>query len=168
MEFFEKHRFDELFYEADQYINDKRYADAMQQLEAILAEAPQYGKAYNHLAWLYETKYRDYGRAEAYYKKCIEFEPGYTPAYLNLAAVLSSMNKYDDLEKLLQQAMDVPGINKATVNNEFGIMYELKGDYTKAVEHYKLAILFTLSDANIDTYQASINRCRKKEQILKM
>ncbi len=166
MEFYDKIRLDELFYEADQNIKDQRYADAMQTLEAILAEAPEYGKAYNHLGWLYETKYRDFKKAEAFYKKCLTYEPEYTPVYLNLAMVLSSMGKWDELEKLLRQALEVPGIDRASIYNEFGIMYELCGNYAEAIEHYKLAIRFTLSDTNLETYKGSIDRCKRKQEVL--
>jgi tetratricopeptide (TPR) repeat protein len=167
MEFFDKIRLDELFYEADQQIKEQKYADAMQTLEAILAEAPKYGKAYNHLGWLYETKYRDFKKAEEFYIKCLEYEPEYTPVYLNLAVVLSAMGKYEELENLLNKALVIPGIDRATIYNEYAIMNELKTDYAKAIEHYKLAIRYSLNDNNIDTYKNSIQRCRNKAEILK-
>lgn len=163
MEFYDKIRLDELFYEADQQIKDQRYADAMQTLEAIIVEAPEYGKAYNHLAWLYENKYRDYKKAEAHYNLCLLHEPEYTPAYLNMAAVLSNMGKWKELETLLKKAIEVPGIDRASVYNESAIMYELQKDYPKAIENYKLAIQYTLNDSYLETYKASIERCNKKK-----
>ena len=166
MEFYDKLRLDDSFYEADQYIKEQRYADAMQTLEAILAEAPEYGKAYNHLGWLYETKYRDVKRAEEYYKKCLEYEPEYTPVYLNLAVALSNMNKWNELESLLLQALEVPGIDRASMFNEYAIMHELKGEYDEAIQKFKEAIRSTLNDANLDTYKASIKRCQTKKEIL--
>ena len=129
MEFFEKLKLDDLFYEADAKIKEGKHADAMQTLEAILAEAPDYGKAYNHLAWLYDTKYRNMAKAAEYYEK-------------------------------------VPGVDKASVYNEYGIMYEMQGRYDEAVKKYKEAIRFTLVTANIDTYQSSIKRCQKKKELL--
>lgn len=166
MEFYDKIRLDELFYEADQNIKDQRYADAMQTLEAILAEAPEYGKAYNHLGWLYETKYRDFKKAESFYKKCMEHEPEYTPVYLNLAMILSGMGKWAELEMLLGQALEVPGIDKPSVYNEFGIMHEMQGDYQRATDNFKKAIRYTLSDANLEAYKASIDRCKRKQEVL--
>ncbi|RFM27964.1 tetratricopeptide repeat protein [Deminuibacter soli] len=166
MEFYDKIRLDELFYEADQNIKDQRYADAMQTLEAILAEAPEYGKAYNHLGWLYETKYRDFKKAESFYKKCMEHEPEYTPVYLNLAMILSGMGKWDELEALLMRALDVPGIDRPSIYNEFGIMFEMLGDYGMATDHFKKAIRYTLSDTNLEAYKASIDRCKRKQEVL--
>ncbi len=166
MEFYEKLKLDDLFYEADAKIKERNYADAMQTLEAILAEAPEYGKAYNHLAWLYDTKYRDLRKAAEYYQKCLLYEPEYAPVYMNYASVLSTMNRWKELEDLLVKALDVPAVDKATVYNEYGIMYELQGHYDEAVKKYKEAIRYTLVTANIDTYQSSIARCQKKKQLL--
>ena len=166
MEFYEKLKLDDLFYEADAKIKERNYADAMQTLEAILAEAPEYGKAYNHLAWLYDTKYRDLRKAAEYYQKCLLYEPEYAPVYMNYASVLSTMNRWKELEDLLVKALDVPAVDKATVYNEYGIMYELQGHYDEAVKKYKEAIRHTLITANVDTYQSSIARCQKKKQLL--
>ena len=166
MEFYEKLKLDDLFYEADAKIKERNYADAMQTLEAILAEAPEYGKAYNHLAWLYDTKYRDLKRAAEYYEKCLLYEPEYTPVYLNYAAVLSTMNRWKELEELLLKALEVPGVDKASVYNEYGIMDEMQGHYDDAILKYREAIRFTLITANIDTYQSSIKRCQKKKELL--
>lgn len=166
MEFYERLKLDDLFYEADAKIKDRNYADAMQTLEAILAEAPDYGKAYNHLAWLYDTKYRDLNKAAEYYQKCLVYEPEYAPVYLNYAAVLSTMHKWKELEELLRKALDVPAVDKASVYNEYGIMNELRGNYEEAIKNYKDAIRYTLVTENIDTYQSSVKRCQTKKSLL--
>lgn len=166
MEFFDKLRLDEWFYEADQNIKDQRYADAMQTLEAILAESPTYGKAYNHLGWLYETKYRDLKKAEEYYKKCLEIEPEYAPVYMNLAVVLSGMEKWEELQQLLDRALEMPGVDKSAVYNEYAIMYELQGKYDQAIQQYKNAIRYTLKESNLDNYRNAIRRCKSKQEIL--
>ncbi len=166
MEFYERLKLDDLFYEADAKIKEGHYADAMQTLEAIVADAPEYGKAYNHLAWLYDTKYRNQSKAAEYYEKCLQYEPEYSPVYLNYAAVLSTMNKWKELEELLNKALDVSGVDKASIYNEYGIMNELKGNYEEAIGKYKEAMRCTLVTENIDTYQSSIKRCQKKKELL--
>ncbi len=167
MEFYDKLKLDDLFYEADNKIKERNYADAMQILEAILAESPEYGKAYNHLAWLYDTKYRNLNKAAEYYQKCLLYEPEYTPVYLNYASVLSNMNKWKELEELLIKALDVPGVDKASIYNEYGIMYELQGYYDDAIKKFKEAIRYTLINANLETYKSSVKRCEMKKELLK-
>ena len=159
---------DELFFEADNLIKEKRFTEAIQKLEAILTDAPDYGKAYNHLGWIYETQYRDYSKSEELYRRCIALTPEYTPVYGNLSITLSTVNKLDEQEQLLNQAIKVPGIDRPLIYNEFGIMYEMKGDFDNAVEHYKKAIIASLNDANIEIYSKSIERCKKKKEMLKM
>lgn len=159
---------DELFFEADNLIKEKRFTEAIQKLEAILTDAPDYGKAYNHLGWIYETQYRDYIKSEELYRKCIAISPQYTAAYGNLSITLSTLNKFDDQELLLNQALVVPGIDKPMILNEFGILYEMKGDFDKAIEYYKKAIIASLNDANIDIYSKSVERCKKKKEMMKM
>jgi tetratricopeptide (TPR) repeat protein len=159
---------DELFFEADNLIKDKHFPEAIQKLEAILTDDPTYGKAYNHLGWIYETQYRDYIKSEELYRKCIAISPNYTSAYGNLSITLSTLNKLDEQEKLLHQALTVPGIDKPMILNEFGIMYEMKGDFDKAIEHYKKAIIASLNDANIEIYSKSVERCKKKKEMMKM
>lgn len=166
MDSFQRLKLDELFFEADQLIAEKRFADAINTLESILIEAPDYGKAYNHLGWIYETKYKDLSKAEEFYKKCILYDPAYPAIYINLAVVLSSLAKYDELEAHLTRALQVPGVDKAGMYNEFGIMYELQGKYNQAIENYKNAIRSTLSEANVETYSKSIKRCKTKMEIL--
>jgi tetratricopeptide (TPR) repeat protein len=166
MDSFQRLKLDELFFEADQMIAEKNFSDAINTLESILIEAPDYGKAYNHLGWIYETKYKDINKAESFYKKCLLYSPDYPAIYINFAVVLSSLGKYDELEAHLTQALQVAGVDKASIYNEFGIMYELQGKFNQAIESYKNAVRNTLSDANIETYGKSIKRCKTKMEIL--
>ncbi len=94
---------DELFFEADNLIKEKRFTEAIQKLEAILTDAPDYGKAYNHLGWIYETQYRDYSKSEELYRRCIALTPEYTPVYGNLSITLSTVNKLDEQEQKKQR-----------------------------------------------------------------
>jgi tetratricopeptide (TPR) repeat protein len=166
MDYLQQQRLDDLFFEADALIKDQKYTDAIATLEAILVEAPDYGKAYNHLGWIFETKYRDYKKAEDHYRKCIAYAPEYTPVYLNISIALSTMGKYEEQEKILLDALQVPGIDRATINNELGMKNELTGAFELAIEYYKTAIRFSLVDANVDLYVSSMERCKKKKQIL--
>lgn len=162
MDFLQKQRLDDLFFEADMLIKEKKITEAISVLEAILVEAPDYGRAYNHLGWIFETQYRDFIKAEDMYKRCIALDPNYTPIYLNTSILLSTLGKYDEQKELLAKALTVPGIDKPGMYNEMAIACEMQGQYDEAMAHYKTAIRLSLVDANIDTYMASIERCKKK------
>jgi tetratricopeptide (TPR) repeat protein len=166
MSVYENLEFEDMLFEADDLIRNNKIADAVALLEGIIQQAPDFGKAYNHLGWVFETKLKDVSRAEKMYRQCLAFNPAYSPVYLNLSIVLSSLGKYDELEVLLGQAMLIPGIDKAAIHNEFGILHELKLEFNKAIEQFKIAVRFSLSDLNVDTYLKSIDRCRKKRDLL--
>lgn len=166
MDFLQKQQLDDLFFEADSLIKERKITEAISTLEAILVEAPDYGRAYNHLGWIYETQYRDYAKAEDFYKRCIALDPNYTPAYLNLSINLSTLGKYEEQLTYLDAALLIPGIDRAGMHNEMAIAKELLGQFEEAIRFYKEAIRFTLVDANLATYSASIDRCMRKVEIL--
>jgi Tfp pilus assembly protein PilF len=151
--------------EADRLISDQRIGEAFTKLTSIIQEMPDFGKAYNHIGWIYETKYKDFPNAEKYYKQAIEYAPDYSAGYYNYAVVLSSLQKWDELTALLNKAMQVPGINRGTIYNEFGIMYEAQGKYNEAIEAYKNYIKSSFDNKQVDTATDSIERCKKKAQI---
>ncbi|MCB0819217.1 MAG: tetratricopeptide repeat protein [Bacteroidetes bacterium] len=158
--------YEDLLFEADDLIRNNRISEAVGLLEGVIAQAPDFGKAYNHLGWIYETKLKDFYTAEEMYKQCIAYNPDYPPVYLNLSIVLSSLEKYKELEDHLNKALKVAGVDKSSIHNEFGILRELQLDFNDAVRHFKDAIRYCLNDANLETYSKSIERCRKKREIL--
>lgn len=153
---------DNLFFEADNLIKENLIGDAYNKLLTIIQKNPRYGRAYNHLGWLFETKYKDLNKAEEYYQKALEYSPEYIPIYLNYAICLSTMGKYNELKEFLDKAILVAGVNKSQINNEYGIMYEMQGDFEKAISYYQTAINQSLNSNDISIYQESIDRCAKK------
>lgn len=157
---------EEKFIEADNLIKDNYIADATRVLNEILAEAPDFGKAHNHLGWIFETKIKDYVKAAEHYKYALKFSPEYAASYYNYAILLSTTRNYDELEKLLNDALKITGINFATIYNEFAIMYEAKGNYEEAIKNYKLYIQNSYDNKMIETAADSIKRCERKKELL--
>ncbi len=156
---------DRLFFKADNDIKEGFIAEAYDTLQYIIEQDGEYGKAYNHLGWIYETKYKNYNKAEECYRLAVKYAPEYTAAYVNYSILLSTLEKYDKLTALLEKSLTVAGINKAKVWNEYGIMYEMQGLYAEGISAYKKAIQYSLSDEDIDKFEKSIHRIRKKENI---
>lgn len=157
---------EELFAQADKLINDGAIMDAVDKLSQIIKRNPRFGKAYNHLGWVYETKYKNYPRAEEYYKAAIQYAPHYNAAYLNYSYFLSNLGRFDELKGHLDRVAQIPGIAKDTVANEYAIMYEMQGNLHEAISQYQKAALVTLDGAKLDKYRDGIDRCRKKQEIL--
>lgn len=157
---------EELFLKADIFIADNQIQEALEILEDILTIEPHFGKAYNHIGWIYETKYSVYEKAEENYKLAIELAPNYPATYLNYAYMLSHLRRYDDLKPVLEKAIVVPGINLASVYNEFGMMYESQGQFIKATDYYKKFIQIALTTEKVEAGIESISRCQRKTEIL--
>ncbi|HHG84010.1 MAG TPA: tetratricopeptide repeat protein [Bacteroidetes bacterium] len=157
---------EEAFFRADQLIEEGKIAEAAVILFKLVADFPDYGRAYNHLGYIYETKYRENQKAEAYYKKCLELSPEYPAIYLNYAILLSAQGRGEELLALLKAGLACPGINQAKIHNEFGIYYESSGKFETAIESYKTAVRLSFVDADISAYHNSIRRVREKQAIL--
>ncbi len=157
---------EEKFQRADRLINDGKISEGAHALQEILEEAPDFGKAHNHMGWLYENKFKDFAKAEEHYRLSLKFTPTYPAIYYNYAYLLSSLRKFDQLERLLDEAVKVPGINYATIYNEYAIMRELQGSYSEAIHYYKLYIKNNFDSKSIDTATESIRRCEKKMSLL--
>ena len=78
------------FAEADQMIKDNKITEAMTSLHEIVQDYPDFGKAYNHIGFVYETKFKDLDKAEEAYQKALKISPEYSATYLNYAVVLST------------------------------------------------------------------------------
>ncbi|MFZ5551734.1 MAG: O-linked GlcNAc transferase [Bacteroidota bacterium] len=154
---------EELFLEADRALDEGNLSEGKRMLEDILHEEPSYGKAHNHLGWLYKTKYQDYKIAEKHFKLAIKFDPEYPPSYINYAYLLRDLGRLDELEALLVRAMQIESTNKCSLNDEFGSLYELKGDYKKAIEFYNKAIKLSLNDKIVEDLRNHVKRCRRKQ-----
>lgn len=167
MDIINEFKLGEMFNEADLLIKEGKISDAAKILVDIIVEDPTFGKAHNHLGWIYETKQSNLEKAEEHYKLSVKYSPNYAAGYYNYAIVLSNQKRWDDLTKLLEQALNVKGINLATIYNEYGIMYEYQKQYDKAIDAYKNAIENSLDIKNVNIYKESISRCKSKQEILK-
>lgn len=151
---------------ANNEIKDGYFESAVRKLEEILDESPNFGKAHNHLGFLYETKFYDYEKAEHHYKLAWEKSPNYPSIYYNYAILLSNLKKYDALNYLLEKALKVPGINQGTIFNEYAIMFEQLEEYDRAIKYYKDTIRNSFDANVIDKAKESIERCKMKIEVL--
>jgi tetratricopeptide (TPR) repeat protein len=157
---------EEMFAQADRLLNEGLTIEAVEKLSQILKRNPRFGKAYNHLGWVYETKYKNAARAEEYYKAAMAYAPNYNASYLNYAYFLSNTGRFDELKNHLDKVSDIAGIAKDTIYNEYAIMYEMQGNPQAAVDYYQKAAIMTLDTAKLEKYKESIERCRKKLELL--
>ena len=160
-----RYRLEEIFNAANEDLKAGKIEQAAEVFEAILKEDSTFGKAYNHLGWIFETKVKDYENAEKNYKLALEHSPSYTAVYKNYAILLSTLGRFDDLKVLLEKAKDVPGMDKYTLYNEYAIMYEQLEEYNMAINYYKDAAKATMNDKTMRAAMDSIERCNIKASL---
>src|SRR5687768_9827554 len=154
---------EEKFLKADALIGENRLSEAAKLLEHILSDAPDFGKAHNHMGWLFETKFKNLTRAEEHYRLALKFSPDYTAAYYNYCYLLSTLRKFDELEKVLEHAIRVSGISYATIYNEYGMLREMQGNLNDAIHYFKLHIKNSFDSKSIETAADAIKRCERKK-----
>lgn len=154
------------FDEADRLINDNHIDEGKALLLSILDREPTYGKAHNHLGWIYNTKEDDAVKAEKHYKLALKYAPDYPAPYLNYAYLLSKLARYDELHKHLQLCDTIPGINKAVLAREWGYYYEDIRQFDKAIEKFKQQAIEEYDLSQVEKVEDAIKRCRLKKQIL--
>lgn len=158
-------KLEEMLDQANLDIKNGLYDKASNTLEEILDMDSDFGKAYNHLGYLYEVKFKEYEKGETLYKLCLEKTPMYPAVYYNYSILLSTLGKWDELKELLDKAINIPGITKSTIYNEYAIMYEQQGKLDEAMEYYRKTGLNTLDKTVLDRAKASIERCKSKKEL---
>ena len=158
---------EELYLEAEADIKNNNYSEAFKKYETILYEEPGNGPTLNSLGWLYKTQIEDYVKAESYYKASIKSAPLYPHSYFNYATLLTDMERYDELVKLLTSCLKVATIEKSWVYMKLGFKEELQLNFQGAIDFFEKAILLSLNDEKIKEYQQNIERCRQKVELAK-
>ncbi len=157
------------FIKADKLLNDQATFDkALDLLNDILEENPDFGRAHNHIGWIYKNKLSDFKMAEEHYKLAIQLAPDYIHGYRNYAILLSDQGRYNELKDILNKSMELPGINRGSVHNEYGIMYEMLEEYDKAIDAYEMAIKYYTNNQDIDVAVKNIERCERKKEMFNL
>ncbi len=153
---------DQLYFKATREIEEDKIADAFETLSRIIEQDTEFGKAYNLLGWVYYNKYNNYNKAEECFKLAMKYVSENPSVYQNYASLLLTLEKFETLKEHLDHAINIPGINKPEIWNKYGTMYELQGQYDQAIQAYKEAIKYSLINEDIEAYEKSILRSKKK------
>lgn len=154
------------FIKADALISEGNSADAKELLEEILAQYPDFGKAHNHLGWIYYNKLSDYERGIYHYKLAIKFDPKYAAPYLNYTYLLIDIGRYAEAKQHIDFTLSsLENADNSTYNSELGRMAEYEGQYREAYHYYKEAKKNALNPNFIDNMNANMKRVKDKMSI---
>ncbi len=129
-----------LFLEVGKAIDDRDISGAKELLEEILSIDPGYGRAHNHLGWIYETKLKDFEKAQRHYQLAIKFCKGdYPVIYVNYGYLLIEFGQFELAEKIIAEGLQTQGADKATLQYQLGKISEHRQQYKNAMKLYKNA-----------------------------
>ena len=153
----------------EQYVLDSEkafeqglYLEGKSYLESALAEEPTYGKAHNHLGWLYLFHLDDFEKAERHLKLALKYSRKYSAPYIHMIYLLFEAKRLEEHENLVASAISVPGVRKSFLYSEKGKVYEVKGKYTQAIKWYRKAIRWSMEEYEISTIKEYMRRARRK------
>ncbi|HEV3249689.1 MAG TPA: hypothetical protein VGZ71_01975 [Puia sp.] len=158
---------EELYLEAEADIKNNNYAEAFKKYESILYDEPDSAPAHNSLGWLYKTQFDDYAKAENHFLTAMKGDPLYPHPYFHLAALLTDMERYDELNRHLEKCLNVRTIEKSWVYGRYALIEEIKMNFEKAMHGFEKAILSSQNDEKIKDYKQDIERCQMKIEINK-
>lgn len=149
--------------DAERAFEQREWLEGRDILHQALEIEPVYAVAHNHLGWLYVYHLIDYNLAEMHLKLALKYAPGYHAPYLHMAQLLFDAGRLDELMVLLDKASKVTGVSKSFIYNDLARVYEVKGQYRKAVNQYKLAARWAFDEHEMLTIKKNIKRCRQKK-----
>ncbi len=155
-------RAENMFFEADELINQGKMVEAKELFLELLSEFPDYGRAHNHLGWLYNMKFNNYPKAKNHLELAIKYAPDYHAAYSNYSYLLIDMNLYDEMITFGSKVINKSVVDKSTIYSNMAKAYEFKGENMKAYAYYKKATTATLNNKTLDSLYASLNRVKGK------
>ncbi|PXY39027.1 hypothetical protein DMB65_19860 [Flavobacterium cheongpyeongense] len=154
------------FIKADSLISEGNSADAKELLEEILSQYPDFGKAHNHLGWIYYNKLSDYEKGIYHYKLAMKFEPKYPAPYLNYTYLLIDIGRYEEAKEHISFTMQtLENFDSSSYNSELGRMAEYENNYIAAYKYYNLAKKNALNPNFIDNMKANMKRVKDKMSI---
>jgi len=148
--------------DAEKAFEQGLYLEGKAYLDNALAEDPTYGKAHNHLGWFYMFHLEDYEKAEVHLRLALKYAKQYSAPYIHMIYLLFTANRLDEHEKLVAEAMKVPGVKKSFLFNEVGRRKEVTGKVSEAIKYYRMAIRWSLDEKEIEVFRDNIRRARSK------
>lgn len=156
------------FIKADSLISEGNSADAKELLEEILSQYPDFGKAHNHLGWIYYNKLSDYEKEFIIISWQLNLILNTFAPYLNYTYLLIDIGRYAEAKEHINYTLThLENADNSSYNSELGRMAEYEGKYREAYNYYKEANKNALNPNFIDNMKANMKRVKDKMSILK-
>ena len=162
------------FQQGENYMREKRYADAIGSFRMAVQIWPNYPAAFFNLGMCHAYS-GEYPLAISAYKQVLSLEPGNWTAYINMASIYSALKEYSNEIDALQSAIRIKP-DEYLPHYRLGLAYRIIQRYTEAITSFKQAaqlnpkdvdtqIVLTLTYSDIGWYSNAIESARKAIQL---
>jgi tetratricopeptide (TPR) repeat protein len=155
---------DQLFMNAMALLTSGEIVRAAAILVQITERFDHFGKAWFELGNIQKDHLEDYESAAECYLKAIELNPTYWRTYIAYADVLFILERYAEMNAILNQAAEIKGVRKDLVFSKSALLMESQQRFDEAIDTYKKALLATYSDEEIERCEKAIHRCITKKK----
>ena len=111
---------------------------------------------------LQAEQFGDYEKAKQYYAEALANKMDFQKVYSKYIQVLLNNEDLEEAKKLIDFALTVKGIDKGSIWEKQGQLFEIKQAYKKAIKALKKAKQFGYNDGFIDYINSEISRNKKK------
>jgi len=141
--------------------------DCIENLNYALSYDGEYAPALCLMGRLYTQEIMNYTLADDYYTKALAADFTYSETYIHYSKLLLTLEKLEELTKLLDQAFKVPGIDKSALYHTKAIAKEQEGKFDETLELFHLALRFSFNGEMDEFLGAEIKRIEGKQKKLK-
>lgn len=150
------------FLDADERIEMGDFREAKQMLEDIVQEEPAYGRAHNHLGWIFMVKLSDFAKAERHLKLAMRYAPDFAAAFRNYAHLLFLTNRFEQLDQHVERCASIAGIDFDTVLRFQALSLEQRGQLSQARAILRQALQVSVDEDTVEALKRDTTRLRKK------
>jgi tetratricopeptide (TPR) repeat protein len=134
-------------------------AGAVRLLDEITTRFPEYAKAWFEIAGILMSQLGDPEAATEYFRKAIETDPSFAPAYLGYAEALFTLGRFPEVNAILNQAMELKVVRKDIALCRRAMLLESQGRFDESTDTYRNAIMASFSLEEIRKCEEGIERC---------
>lgn len=154
-----------LFKAMDAYPYD--LTGTMEALNYALSYKPDCAQALLLMAKVYSELLRDYEGAKEYFEKALASDMDFAEIYPVYVRTLMLNDDFEEAQKLIDFAMTVKAVDKASMQLIQGQLFEALEEFDKAEEALREAKRFGLNNGFIQFVNDEITRIEKKRKIQK-
>ena len=141
--------------------------ECIENLNYALSYDGEYAPALCLKGRLYTQEIKNFALAQDCFDRALAADFTYSETYIHLSKLLLTLEKLEELGKLLEHAFKVPGIDKSGLYHTKALASEQQGKFEETLELFHLALQFSFNSEMDEFLGTEIKRIEGKQKKLK-